>query len=211
MSRSLAGDRLILATHNKGKVEEFRAMFAPQGITVLSAQDLDLDEPEETGLTFAANARLKAVAAMRVAGLPALADDSGMAAEGLEGQPGIYSARWAGPERDFSKAMRRVRDELLARFGDWASVDRRASFVCALCLAWPDGHEELVEERVPGTLVPEPRGVHGFGYDPIFVPEGETRTFGEMPAPEKYAMSHRRRAIDALARRSFPGLVQPAE
>ena len=186
-------------------------MFGPQGIEVVSALTLGLEEPEETGLTFAANARLKAVAAMQASGLPALADDSGMAALGLDGAPGIYSARWAGPERDFAVAMRRVRDELLARFGDWAQVDRRASFVCALCLAWPDGHEELVEEQVSGSLLPEPRGAHGFGYDPIFVPDGETRTFGEMPPAEKYALSHRRRAIDALARRSFPDLVRPAE
>jgi XTP/dITP diphosphohydrolase len=211
MSRIFTGDRLVLATHNRGKIDEFRAMFRPRGIRVLSALDLGLEEPEETGLTFAANARLKAVATMRAGGLPALADDSGMAALGLDGAPGIRSARWAGPERDFSKAMRRVRDELLARFGDWAAAEHRASFVCALCLVWPDGHEELVEERVAGTLVPEPLGSHGFGYDAIFIPEGESRTFGQMLPAEKYALSHRRRAIDTLARRSFPGLVRPGE
>jgi XTP/dITP diphosphohydrolase len=203
MARRFSGPRLILASHNRGKLEEFRVMLAPRGVQIISAGDLGLDEPEETGSTFAVNARLKAEAAVAASGEPALADDSGLAARGLNGAPGVHSARWAGPDRDFTRAMRRVHDELVARFGTFATADRRAAFVAVLCLAWPDGHAELFEGRVDGGLVAEPRGTQGFGYDPIFIPDGDTRTFGEMPAVDKYAISHRRRAVDALMQACF--------
>lgn len=209
MARQFAGDRLVLATHNKGKLEEFRSLFRPHGVEILSAAALDLPEPEETGASFAENARLKAEAAMRATGLPALADDSGLAVAGLEGAPGVYSARWAGPERDFGLAIRHVLAALLEHYGTWIDVDPTAAFVCVLCLAWPDGHVELAEGRVEGRLVREPRGAFGFGYDPIFVPAGESRTFAEMPRATKDRLSHRSRAVDALLARCF-GVVPSA-
>ncbi len=192
MARKLETDRLVLASHNAGKLREIADLVAPFGVEAISAGSLGLPEPEETGTTFQANAELKALASADGAGLPALADDSGLVVPALGGAPGIHSARWAGPERDFALAMARVEEEL----GD--SADRSAYFVCALALAWPDGHRESFEGRVDGRLVWPPRGDRGFGYDPIFVAEGETLTFGEMEPARKHAMSHRARAFAKL-------------
>jgi len=183
--------KLVIASHNPGKVREIAELLAPYAVTVLGAAELGLAEPQETGTTFAANAALKAHAAAQATGLPALADDSGLAVTALGGQPGILSARWAGPDRDFGRAMARVNDEL----GD--DPDRSARFVCALTLAWPDGDAVSVEGKVAGTLVWPPRGSGGFGYDPIFVPQGHDMTFGEMTPAAKHALSHR---ADALAK-----------
>ncbi len=204
MARRFEGDRLLVATHNPGKLAEFRALLAPRGITVVGAAELGLAPPAETGASFHENARLKALAAARAAGMPALADDSGLEVRGLDGAPGLATADWAGPERDFARAMRRVREELAARFGSLEAADRRAAFVAVLCLAWPDGHVECAEGRVEGEIAMEPRGTAGFGYDPLFVPEGETRTFGEMLASEKEALSHRAKAMRALLEACFP-------
>ena len=198
MARRFTDPRLVLASHNPGKLAELQALLAPHGVTISSSRDFGLPEPAETGLTFADNARLKAHAAVQASGLPALADDSGLAVRGLGGAPGVHSARWAGPERDFAKAMARVRDELTRRFGSFAAADRSAAFVAVLCLAWPDGHEELAEGRVEGELVDPPRGAGGFGYDPMFAPEGLAQTFGEMPATDKQKLSHRARALRRL-------------
>jgi len=188
------GDRLVVASHNAGKVREIRELLAPLGIEALSAADLHLAEPEETESSFAGNARLKAEAAARASGLPALSDDSGLAVEALDGAPGIHSARWAGPDKDFALAMRNVEERLQAK-GATCAEKRRAHFVCALCLAWPAGEAEVFEGRIDGTLVWPPRGTHGFGYDPVFLPNGESETFGEMQPQRKYAMSHRARAF----------------
>lgn len=204
-ARRLEGGKLVVATHNAGKLAEIRDLIAPYGLEAVSAGELELPEPEETGETFEANAALKALAAAQASGLPALADDSGLCVAALGGQPGIFSARWAGEDKDFARAMRNV-EELLAQSG---SDDRRAHFVAALCLAWPDGHTETVRGEVHGTLVWPPRGTRGFGYDPMFLPEGETRTFGEMDAEEKHGwrhgegegLSHRARAFSAFAAR----------
>jgi XTP/dITP diphosphohydrolase len=198
LGRRFTAPRLVLASHNAGKLAELETLLAPYAVAVTSSRALGLVEPEETGRTFAANARLKAHAAAAAAGLPALADDSGLEASGLDGAPGVHSARWAGPERDFAKAMAQVRDALARRYGAFARADRRAAFVAALCLAWPDGHEELVEGRVEGELVDPPRGEGGFGYDPMFAPEGLNRTFGEMTVAEKQELSHRARALRRL-------------
>jgi XTP/dITP diphosphohydrolase len=186
--------RLVIATHNPGKVRELSDLFLPHGFDVVSAGALGLEEPEETEATFTGNALLKARAAAKASGLPALADDSGLAVTALGGAPGIYSARWAGPSKDFALAMQRVEAELQAI----GAADRSAKFVCALALAWPDGREAVFEGEVHGHLVWPPRGGKGFGYDPVFVPEGEARTFGEMPYEEKHAMSHRARALSKL-------------
>ena len=202
--------RLVLATHNAGKLAEFRDLFGPHAITILSAGDLGLPEPEETGTTFVANAVLKAEAAAQAAGLPALADDSGLCVDALDGAPGIYSARWAGKPADFAAAMARI-EALLAERGATRPEQRRAHFVAALALVWPDGHHETLEGKVFGTLV-APRGTLGFGYDPMFVPDGHTRTFGEMTAAQKHglpadgsqALSHRARAFQLLESRLFP-------
>lgn len=182
----------MLATHNPGKVREIAALLAPYDVEIVSAGDLGLPEPEETGATFEENAKLKAVAAAQASGLAALADDSGLSVNALNGEPGIYSARWAGPNKDFTVAMKRVQDEL----GD--NPDRSAAFVCALALAWPDGHTECFEGRIDGTLVWPPRGGRGFGYDPIFVAAGDSRTFAEIDPAEKHAISHRARAFAKL-------------
>ena len=204
--RQLSG-RLVIATHNPGKLKEMRELLAPYGVEAASAGDLGLAEPPETGTTFAANARIKAQSAARGARLPAFADDSGLAVDALGGEPGIHSARWAGPAKDFGAAMAEVDARLRAR-GAVAPEARRAHFVSALCVAWPDGHVEEVEARVDGTLVWPPRGTAGFGYDPMFLPNGHTRTFGEMTAEEKHGMpprglglSHRARAFVKLAER----------
>lgn len=197
--RRLAPGRLVLATHNAGKLAEFRAMLAPHGMEVVSAGELGLPEPAETGATFAENAALKALAAARATGLPALADDSGCEVAALGGAPGIRTADWATlPDgtRDYGPAMDRVAREA------GANPDKRCAFVATLALAWPDGHAEIAEGRTEGRWVHPPRGAHGFGFDPLFVPaEGDGRTFGEMSAAEKRALSHRARAFAALAAR----------
>lgn len=196
--RKLPPGRLVAATHNPGKVTELRDLLSGIGFSAVSAGELGLPEPEETADTFHGNAELKALAAARAAGEPALADDSGLACDGLSGAPGIYSARWAGPDKDFRVAMQKVEDGLRAETSSDGEVDRRASFVCVLTLAWPDGHTESFEGVVRGQLVFPPRGDRGFGYDPIFVPEGETETFGEMDPAKKHAMSHRAIAFAKL-------------
>ena len=197
MARSFTEPKLVLATHNPGKVVEIAALLEPFGVEVVSAGELGLAEPEETEATFEGNARLKAHAAARAANLPALSDDSGLAVSGLDGAPGIYSARWAGPGKDFSVAMARVETEL----GD--NPDRSAHFVCALTLAWPDGHDETFVGNVHGALTFPPRGEHGFGYDPIFVAKGHAQTFGEMDPAQKHAMSHRADAFSQLVAACF--------
>lgn len=204
MARRFDGAELVLATHNKGKIAEFETMFAPHGVAIRTAVELGLDEPEETGDSFVANALLKARAATAATGLPALADDSGMCARGLDGAPGIYSARWAGPDRDFGFAIRRVLGELETRYGSFDAADKAASFVAVLALCWPDGHAETFEGIVEGRLVEAPRGGRGFGYDPIFIPEGHEQTFGEMDPVEKHKISHRHRAVEAMRRAIFP-------
>ena len=198
--RKLAPGRLVIASHNAGKVREIRALLGPYGIEPVSAAELDLPEPAETGTTFVANAELKALQAADLSGLPALADDSGLCVEALGNEPGIFSARWAGPEKDFRVAMQRVEDAIL-RTGPEASRD--AHFVCALALAWPDGHIEWFEGRVDGTLVWPPRGDRGFGYDPMFVPNGHDLTFGEMEPDHKHGMSHRADAFRQLVAAVF--------
>jgi XTP/dITP diphosphohydrolase len=206
MTRRLGrGVRLVVASHNPGKVREILDLVAPHGLTVVSAAKLGLPEPEETGSTFAENATLKAQAAALAAGLPALADDSGLEVEALGGAPGIYAARWAGPAKDFSVAMRRVADELRARDAWDTSPGPRASFIAVLCLAWPDGDSAIFEGKVDGHLVWPPRGSRGFGYDPMFVPEGHTLTFGEMEPDAKHAISHRARAFQRFARACLGG------
>jgi XTP/dITP diphosphohydrolase len=202
--RRISG-RLVIATHNPGKLAEMRDLLAPFGVDVISAAELGLAEPEETGTTFADNARIKAKAAARAAGLAAFADDSGLVADALDGEPGIYSARWAGADKNFRHAMETVDAKLRAR-GALTPAQRRAHFVSALCVAWPDGHVEQFEASVDGTLVWPPRGEHGFGYDPMFLPDGFKRTFGEMASKEKHSLppkgrglSHRARAFIKLA------------
>ncbi|NHN88456.1 RdgB/HAM1 family non-canonical purine NTP pyrophosphatase [Acetobacter conturbans] len=185
------GSRLVLASHNKGKLAEFAALLAPYGVTVVSAGELNLPEPDETATTFEGNARIKAEAAATATGLPALADDSGLCVSALGGAPGIYSARWAGPDKDFAGAMHRIELGI-------GEDEREAWFICVLCLAFPDGAVQCFEGRINGTIAPEPRGAEGHGYDPIFVPEGETRTFAEMSDSEKNAISHRARAFEAF-------------
>ena len=190
--RKFTGDTLVLATHNKGKVVEIAALLAPFAVTVKSAGELNLPEPDETEDSFIGNAKLKALAAATASGLPALADDSGLCAHALNGDPGIYSARWAGPTKDFKIAMAAVHEKL----GD--AADRGAHFISALALAWPDGHCETFEGRIDGILVWPARGANGFGYDPMFVPDGFDITFGEMDPAAKHAMSHRARAFAQL-------------
>ncbi len=204
MGRSLAG-RVVIATHNPGKLREMQELLVAYGVEAISAAELKLAEPDETGKGFTENARIKARAAARAANLPALADDSGLAVEALGGEPGIHSARWAGPDKDFARAMRLVEEKLHAA-GAKTPEQRRAAFVAALCLAWPDGQAECFDGRVEGTLVWPPRGKMGFGYDPMFLPDGFDRTFGEMSAEEKHGLpprghglSHRARAFLKLA------------
>ena len=195
----------MIATHNPGKLAEMRELLAPHGIEAVSAGELGLGEPDETGETFVANARIKAVAAAKAAQLPAFADDSGLAVDALDGAPGIFSARWAGPAKDFGAAMSRI-ERLLQERGAKEPAQRKAHFVSALCVAWPDGHVEEVEARADGTLVWPPCGTAGFGYDPMFLPDGHVRTFGEMTSIEKHGLpplglglSHRARAFVKLA------------
>ncbi|MYZ47413.1 RdgB/HAM1 family non-canonical purine NTP pyrophosphatase [Propylenella binzhouense] len=197
---------LVVASHNPGKVREIRDLLAPFGFDVRSAGELGLPEPEETGTSFEENAVLKARAAAEASGLPALADDSGLAVDALGGEPGIYSARWAGPDKDFARAMRNVEERLQAA-GARDPAARGGRFVCVLALARPDGSVETFPGIVEGTLVWPPRGSEGFGYDPMFLPAGEARTFGEMSAQEKHgwkpgeaaALSHRARAFRLFA------------
>lgn len=186
-----AGSKLVLASHNAGKLAEFSTLLADFGVTVLSAGDLNLPEPEETATTFTGNAAIKALAAARATGLPALADDSGLCVSALGGAPGIYSARWAGPDKDFPAAMARIEDGI-------GSDERDAWFICVLCLAYPDGTTRSFEGRVDGSITWPPRGEKGHGYDPIFTPTGESRTFAEMEEAEKNAISHRARAFQAF-------------
>jgi XTP/dITP diphosphohydrolase len=188
------GARLVIASHNEGKVREIAELFAPFGIETVPAASLGLAEPKETGKSFAENAALKALAAASASGLPALADDSGLEVHALGGEPGIHSARWAGEDKDFSIAMERVRRELEAV----GAPEPRANFTCALAVATPEGRVQVFEGQVSGTLVWPPRGTRGFGYDPIFVPEGYSETFGEMEPWRKHAISHRARAFEKL-------------
>ncbi|CAO4180543.1 RdgB/HAM1 family non-canonical purine NTP pyrophosphatase [Methylorubrum populi] len=200
--RILTG-KVVIATHNAGKLVEMRELLAPFGVEAVSAGELGLPEPDETGTMFSENAAIKALAAAKASGLPAFADDSGLCVDALDGAPGLFSARWAGPNKDFAGAMARIAAELDSR----GASDRRAHFVSALVLAWPDGHTELFEGRIYGDLV-EPRGSLGFGYDPMFRPEGMDRTFGEISSEEKHgvdwqsgnALSHRARAFVLLAK-----------
>jgi XTP/dITP diphosphohydrolase len=202
--RPISG-RLVIATHNPGKLREMRELLRPYGIDAVSAGELGLPEPEETGASFRENARIKATAAAQAAGVPAFADDSGLAVDALDDAPGIHSARWAGPDRNFGRAMQMIEDRLRER-GAAQPTQRRAHFVSALCIAWPDEHVEEFEARVDGALVWPPRGTAGFGYDPMFLPDGYDRTFGEMTSEEKhglpprgFGLSHRARAFLKLA------------
>lgn len=192
MSRHFSGGELVIASHNPGKVREIGELLQPFAVRVVSAGALGLPEPDETGTTFEANAELKALASARASGKPALADDSGLCVAALGGDPGIYSARWAGPSKDFALAMRKVEDGLAGK------ADRRAHFVAALSLAWPDDHVETFRGEVHGTLVWPPCGTRGFGYDPMFLPQGGAQTFGEMDPAAKHAISHRAVAFQKL-------------
>jgi XTP/dITP diphosphohydrolase len=204
-NRPLTG-KVVIATHNQGKLREMRELMASYGVELVSAGELGLPEPEENGHMFAENAAIKAVAAANASGLPALADDSGVCIDALDGAPGLFSANWAGPGKDFAPALARVQMELAKR-GATTPEQRKAHFVSALVIAWPDGHQELFEGRVFGAIVDAPRGLSGFGYDPIFQPAGHAKTFGEMSAEEKHGipqdgspgLSHRARAFHVLA------------
>ena len=196
-SRHFAGGTLVVASHNAGKVREIRELLAPFAVDVVSAGDLNLPEPEETGTTFIANAELKALAAARASNIPALADDSGLSIDALDGAPGIYSARWAGPGKDFDVAMTRIEREMDGK------TDRNARFICALSLAWPDGHCDSFEGKVTGVLTFPPSGTKGFGYDPIFIADGNTVTFAEMEPAAKHAISHRADAFRQLVAACF--------
>ena len=197
VARRFTSDRLVIASHNQGKVREIGELLAPFGIKTLSAGDLDLPEPVEDGTSFKANAEIKALASALASGLPALADDSGLEVHALNGDPGIYSARWAGPGKDFTVAMQKIMELLSGK------EDKGANFTCALTLAWPDGHMETFEGKVFGNLTWPMRGDKGFGYDPVFVPTGHTATFAEMDAADKHAMSHRADAFKQLIAACF--------
>jgi XTP/dITP diphosphohydrolase len=204
MHRPVTG-RLVIATHNAGKLVEMRELLALYGVEAVSAGDLNLPEPEETGTTFAANARIKAQASAQASAMPALADDSGLVVDALDGAPGIYSARWAGPAKDFGVAMEKIEGMLRERDA-FTPQQRSAHFVSALCVAWPDGHVEEFEGKTDGSLVWPPRGNEGFGYDPMFLPDGFGLTFGEMSRDDKHGLppkgqglSHRARAFMKLA------------
>jgi XTP/dITP diphosphohydrolase len=204
MARQLTSP-VVIATHNPGKLKEMRELLAPYAIEAQSAGEFGLTEPRETGKTFAANAALKALAAARATGRVAFADDSGLVVDALDGEPGIHSARWAGPDKDFRAAMNRIQTLLVERSAK-TPEQRRAHFIAALCLAWPDGHVEQFKGRVDGVIAWPPRGNQGFGYDPLFLPDGFDRTFGQMDAEEKHglpprgkALSHRARAFIKLA------------
>lgn len=198
MSNRLTDEQLVIASHNEGKVVEIRDLLGPYGVDVISAAELGLPEPEETGETFAANAALKAKAACLAAGKPSLSDDSGLVVPALDGAPGVRSARWAGPNRDFDAAMRRVEDSLEGK------TDRSARFVCVLALAWPEGNCDLYKGVVEGELVWPQRGNRGFGYDAVFLPNGYSETFGEMDPAIKHGISHRADAFRKLVAEHFP-------
>ena len=200
--RSLRDQKIVIATHNKGKLEEFAALLKPYGVEAVSAGALGLPEPVETENTFAGNARIKALSAMKASGLIAVSDDSGLCVEALEGEPGVYTADWAGPDRDWNRAMRLVEEKLQAK-GATTPDQRRAYFACTLCVMWPDGEERIYEGRAQGSLAWPPRGVLGHGYDPVFVPQGGTRTFAELSHEEKNLISHRARALEQLVRDLF--------
>ena len=206
MQLELPDNALVVASHNQGKVREISALLAPLGFKVVSAAELDLPEPEETEVTFEGNARLKAEAAMTASGLAALSDDSGLCVDALDGAPGIYSARWAGPSKDFAIAMRKVEDELIAA-GATTPAARSAHFVCALCLSVPGRPSEVFTGKVHGEMLWPPRGGHGFGYDPVFRPNGHDITFGEMDPDAKHAMSHRALAFAQLVEALSPSGV----
>ena len=199
LTRLFTESRLVIATHNQGKLSELSALLVDQNIEVLSAGGLGLDEPAETEDSFIGNARLKARAASNATGLVALADDSGLVVDALGGAPGIYSARWAGPDKDFSFAMRTVE----AKLSESTSSNRRAHFICSLSLFWPDDFDVTVEGRVYGQLIWPPRGNQGFGYDPIFLPDGYKLTFGEMKPDQKNAIDHRADAFTQILRACF--------
>ena len=203
MTRKLEAGKLVIASHNQGKVREIQELLAPLGMEVISAGDLNLPEPVEDGETFIDNSIIKSLAAAKASGLPAMADDSGLAVNILGGAPGIYSARWAGPKKDFSKAMQKIQDAIEEYDTIEAKADRSASFICALSLAWPDGHTEVFEGKVSGQMVWPARGSSGFGYDPTFQPDGYDITFGEMDPAEKHEISHRADAFKQLVNACF--------
>lgn len=195
MTRKLErGTKLVVASHNPGKIREINDLIRPYGMSAVSAGELGISEPEETETTFAGNARLKALHSALASGLPALSDDSGLEVEALGGDPGVYSARWAGAAKDFNYAMQRVEQALQEKLA-YDPDSRRANFTAALCLAWPDGEAEVFEGKVYGHLVWPPRGENGFGYDPMFLPDEGELTFGEMEPADKHAISHRARAF----------------
>lgn len=200
MARKFDGKKLVIASHNRGKVREIGELLAPLGVETISAGDLNLPEPIEDGDSFIANAEIKAFASAKASGLPALSDDSGLEVHSLNGDPGIFSARWCGPDKDFSVGMQMIEDRLQA-LGN--TVSRRANFTCALTLAWPDGHMESFEGKVFGDVTWPMRGDKGFGYDPIFIPEGHSCTFAEMNPADKHAMSHRANALKQLIAACF--------
>jgi XTP/dITP diphosphohydrolase len=203
MARRFVLPKLVVATHNRGKAGEIRTMLAPFGVEIVSAGDLGLPAPDETGTTFEDNAALKALAAVRASGLPALADDSGLSVHALDHQPGVYTADWEGPTRDAMVGMRRIQDELAARDVPRTDAARVATFHCVLALAWPDEHVELFHGTLDGAIVWPPRGTGGHGYDPCFQPVGETRTTAEMSDDEKNAISHRGRAFRMMVEACF--------
>jgi XTP/dITP diphosphohydrolase len=197
MARKFKGGKLVIASHNLGKVREIRELLTPFNANIVSAGDLGLPEPVENGLTFVANAKIKAHAATIASGLPALADDSGLSVHGLNDEPGIYSARWAGPNKDFALAMKKVQQGLEK------VDDKSAHFTCALTLSWPDGHTESFEGRVHGKMIWPPRGYNGFGYDATFVANGMDISFAEMQPQAKHAISHRAKAFEKLVEACF--------
>lgn len=202
MNRKLTGEKILIATHNKGKLEEFREILAPHGVNVVSAGELGLAEPAETETTFEGNARIKAKAAMQASGLITISDDSGLCVDALDGAPGVYTADWAGPGRDWMMAMRTVEEKLQAK-GATSPEKRGAQFMATLCVMWPDGEETFFVGRVPGHLAWPPRGTLGHGYDPVFVPEDETETFAQMTHAKKNTLSHRARAVEKLLKDLF--------
>ena len=203
MARRFVGPKLVVATHNRGKAGEIRTMLSGFGVEIVSAADLGLPAPPETGATFETNATIKALAAARASGLPALADDSGLSVHGLGGQPGVHTADWEGPDRNAMVGMQRIQDELARRGVSGSDDAHRATFHCVLALAWPDEHVELVHGTLDGRIVWPPRGTGGHGYDPCFQPKGDTRTTAEMTDAEKNAISHRGRAFRMLVEACF--------
>ncbi len=197
MNRDLTGQKIVIATHNKGKLEEFAELLKPHGVITFSAGGLGLVEPEETEDNFRGNARIKALFAMTHSGLISISDDSGLCVDALNGDPGVYTADWAGPTRDWTMAMRLVEEKLQAA-GAILPEQRKGQFKCTLCVTWPDGVERFYEGVAPGTLVWPPRGILGHGYDPVFVPDGQNQTFAEMTHEKKNSLSHRGRALEKL-------------